>query len=371
MLALLAVAPGFATTYVAVLEVIAENKELSYSELQYLTDKLRERASVVLPSYMDYVIMTRENIRAMLPPGKSDDECYGTCLAETGKNIAADYVSGARIGKFGSQYTLTVELYETRSSKLLGSFSTRKPDADLLLAEIESQADGLYSKVMNDRSGLLAFDENAKTVEVTIETIPADAQVSIDGKPKCKSTPCQVSVKEGRRNISFALEKYFDKDSTFDIKSSTEKVSVKMDPTFGIFTLAPRMTDGYAQLGDLEVLFDGKVIKGESFRMQPGKYKVELRHHCYEPVSFTVGVQPGSDVTFDGAMVVAKGGLSLRTRLNGAPVKKELLIDGKLAGETPFFGKVPLCGKMTIDGNAVEFPLERHKTVEQIIEVGQ
>lgn len=64
----------------------------------FLTDKLRDRAKAVLPAYMGYVIMTRENINAMLPPGKSIEECEGSCLVETGKNIAADYVAQARVG---------------------------------------------------------------------------------------------------------------------------------------------------------------------------------------------------------------------------------------------------------------------------------
>lgn len=44
----------------------------------------------------------------MLPPGKKIEECEGECLVETGKNINADYIAQARVGRFGNQLMLTV-----------------------------------------------------------------------------------------------------------------------------------------------------------------------------------------------------------------------------------------------------------------------
>jgi len=60
-------ATGFAATHVAVLETVSENGVIGRSEKMFLTDKIRERAKAVLPAYMGYVVMTRENINAMLP----------------------------------------------------------------------------------------------------------------------------------------------------------------------------------------------------------------------------------------------------------------------------------------------------------------
>ena len=100
-------------THVAVLETIGEGKVLGRAERMYLTDRLREVAVKTLPTYMGFTIMTRENINEMLPPGKSLEECEGSCLVETGKNISADFIAQARVNKFGSKLTISVELYET------------------------------------------------------------------------------------------------------------------------------------------------------------------------------------------------------------------------------------------------------------------
>ena len=80
-------------SYVAVLEtgVDGDAKNLvSLNDRQFLTNVLREEAVKQLPAVQNYTIMTRENIMQMLPPGKAIEDCEGSCLVETGKNIAAD-----------------------------------------------------------------------------------------------------------------------------------------------------------------------------------------------------------------------------------------------------------------------------------------
>ena len=75
-----------AGTHVAVLETVSETKDLlTISELHHITDKLRAQAVTALPAERDFTIMTRENIQAMLPPGKAMEECLGSYLVETGK----------------------------------------------------------------------------------------------------------------------------------------------------------------------------------------------------------------------------------------------------------------------------------------------
>lgn len=140
-----------ASTYVAVLETVSDKKILGRQEKMFLTDKLRERAKVVLPSYMGYVIMTRENIQQMLPPGKTIEECEGSCIVETGKRIAADYVAQARVGSFGKKLTLTVELYETSGNNLMGSYTAVKKNADGLLEEIANKSDDFFKLILNEK----------------------------------------------------------------------------------------------------------------------------------------------------------------------------------------------------------------------------
>ena len=182
--------------FVAVLETVSDGTtSLTASELHHLTDKLRAIAVQTLPAEMGFTIMTRENIQAMLPPGKALEECVGSCLVETAKNIAADYVAQGRVGRFGKDLTLTVELYETQGSKLMGSISVESLDARGLLGSIEKESPGLFGRIrgsgwlpasVQSASGVvvpLSADEVGTVVTVAFTDGPG--AVLIDGKMAC------------------------------------------------------------------------------------------------------------------------------------------------------------------------------------------
>ena len=152
---LLACTSGAMAAHVAVLETGVDQsvkKKVKLSDRQYLTNVLREEAVKQLPAEEDYTIMTRDNISAMLPPGKTIDECEGSCLAETGRNISADYVCQARVSSFGSKLALTVELYETAGNKLVASFNGQGTNVEGLLKVIKENAPEFFGKVKTNRT---------------------------------------------------------------------------------------------------------------------------------------------------------------------------------------------------------------------------
>ena len=65
-------------------------------------------------------LTSTENINMMLPPGKAIEDCEGSCLVETGKNISADYIAQGHVGRFADNLTITVELYETAGNRQTG-----------------------------------------------------------------------------------------------------------------------------------------------------------------------------------------------------------------------------------------------------------
>ena len=137
-------------TYVAVLETGADASAkdgVSLSDRQYLTNVLREEAVKELPAVQNYTIMTRENIQQMLPPGKAIEDCEGSCLVETGKNIAADYICQARVGRFGKSLTLSAELYETAGNKLIASFNGHGTNLKELLTLIELKSPDFFKVI--------------------------------------------------------------------------------------------------------------------------------------------------------------------------------------------------------------------------------
>ena len=359
-----------ATTHVAVLETISEKGVIGRSEKMFLTDELRKRANVILPEYMGFVVMTRENINAMLPPGKTMEDCEGTCLVETGKNISADYVAQARVGKFGKQLTLTMELYETAENKLVGSFTARKPNAEGLLEEIEREADAIFQKILgmgiapiNESEGISGIStggggyraSGVKSYIVRVESSPAGAMFSTDGRinAKCNKTPCDMTLPAGSHRFSFSMDMYFDKDETIDVRSNRQKVFAELTPNFGELTIAPVFEGGMGNLDEAEVLIDGKKMQGESLRLSVGSHKVQISHRCYEHMSFDVALRNGSKIKFNQAMQPLLGGLELEALFDDTPKSMPVYVNGKKLGDTPFLETLPVCAKVQI-GNSKE-----------------
>ena len=156
--------------YVAVLETISDKDLLTLQERQYLTDILRGQAVKVLPAEQNWTIMTRENINVMLPPGKSIEDCEGSCLAETGKNIAADFVAQARISKFGNSLAISAELYETAGSKLVASFNGLGADVNALMEVIKTKSPEFFRKARGGATGIVrtGFDGADKLADMLL-----------------------------------------------------------------------------------------------------------------------------------------------------------------------------------------------------------
>jgi len=129
---------------VAVLELITVNDEmdLSVDETKFLTDELRRQATVSLPK--EYSVLTREKIIELASKATGS---LNTVI-EIGVAVKSDYVTQGFIGKLGNMFTLTVELYETSSGKLLGYFTKESTDLKGLLDAIRENSPKLLEKIV-------------------------------------------------------------------------------------------------------------------------------------------------------------------------------------------------------------------------------
>jgi hypothetical protein len=217
ILLLLVLSTNVFATYVAVLETVADEKakdSVSLSDRQYLTNVLREQAVKELPASQNYTIMTRDNINAMLPPGMILEECEGSCLAETGRNISADYICQARVGNFGGMLTLTAELYETAGNKLIASFNGRGANVNELLTIIEQKSPDFFRSAREMTTSIATETENAQiasadTTNLVAEETKLEEKTLVEqpsNEPKDKpavnvgeSVPANVVVQEKSR----------------------------------------------------------------------------------------------------------------------------------------------------------------------------
>ena len=125
----------------AVLEFV-DTAALTPHEAAYVTDLVREGA-LGLPRGR-FLVMTRENILALLPNGADLAACVGGCEVETGRNIGADYVVSGRIIRFGGELRVAMKLHETRSAGLVSSGHAAAREVAGLEGSVEDAARRLF-----------------------------------------------------------------------------------------------------------------------------------------------------------------------------------------------------------------------------------
>lgn len=188
-------------THVAVLETGADGAardRVPLSDRQYLTNVLREEAVKQLPATENYTIMTRENILQMLPPGKAIEECEGSCLVETGKNISADYICQMHVGSFDGDLTLSAELYETAGNKLIASFNGHGTNLKELLALVELKAPDFFRVIKNMEKPV------SVAVEPVPETVAAEPEPVVEETAESEVAPQDTTVAEDATRVNAA-----------------------------------------------------------------------------------------------------------------------------------------------------------------------
>jgi len=133
---------------IAILNTVDNIDSIHFTDLAYLTTKLRETAVNVLPKNK-YGVMTTESIVAFLG---SEDKAVklcreATCIAEIGRKVSADYVAQARIGRFGGELTINFEIYNSKSGTLTGSFAGNSKTMFGLLAIIDEKTPELFKNM--------------------------------------------------------------------------------------------------------------------------------------------------------------------------------------------------------------------------------
>lgn len=354
--------------YVAVLETVAApdvTEKVSLSDRQFLTNVLREQAVMELPAEQNFTIMTRENINAMLPPGKSIEDCEGNCMVETGRNIAADYVCQMHLGSFDGAFSLSAELYETAANKLIASFNGQGASVKELLEIIKEKSPNFFRKVKSSSgfasvggisevggSGDFSFAGKKKFI-VEITSNPAEAVPTIDGKavPKCLSTPCKVQLEEGSHRFVASKDRYDDAETVVDINKNNQIVELKLEPNYGWLEINPVFEGTLSSKGNLNVMVDENCVNETRIQLDPGIHNVRVTHPCYDPVEFKVSIVKQTTEIFNNVMTRGKGGLELNVEYNGEPQAVTVLMDGEESGSTPYTGEVPLCADIKLKGN--------------------
>lgn len=140
-LALIAAPALAASPRLAVLE-LRHTAPLTAAEADYLTDLVRGVAG----DRGDLLVLTRENIVELLPPGTALAACEGDCEVETGRRLGVDFVVSGEVVGFGGELRVMLRLHATRSGALIATERAGAPHVAGLERPVELAARALLAR---------------------------------------------------------------------------------------------------------------------------------------------------------------------------------------------------------------------------------
>jgi TolB-like protein len=193
LLLILALAAYAQQERVAIIQTLDNKDSIDFQNLLYLTDKLRETAVKILPNDR-FGVMTTESIIAFLgSQERAVKVCNeSSCLAELGRMVSADYVAQGRIGRFGKDLTIKVELYNVKTGTLMDSFTGDSKDIYGLRDIIDGKAPDLFKKMLGTSDVASVPTPKQEPQQVQYQPPPpTPVAPSVPPAPVTPSTPVQ------------------------------------------------------------------------------------------------------------------------------------------------------------------------------------
>jgi len=342
----------------AVLE-LRNDAGLSAAEVAYLTDRVRGDASQRLPSSA-YLVMTRESILDLLPPGVQLVDCLSSqCEVEVGRKIGADYIVTGEILKFGDELRMNLKVHHCVSGAFLGSETAGGARLSDLENGVAAASGRLFAKVrahagagedVEGRIGAAAPDTwlppgDSATV-VTFASDPAGAVVIVDGRVVCQGTPCSRELRAGAVMVTMQKERYLPKQEVVEVarQGPPLKLNWTLDPNFGWLTVTSTPPG-------LSVTINGKpagrtpIVASE---LAPGTQEVRISDARYYERGERVVLVRGAKRTVILAPDPREGAVKVTARdAESNAVAARVLLDGVGVGTTPCTIKA-LIGRHTI-----------------------
>ena len=294
-----------------------------------------------------WLLLTRENILAMLPPGVDLASCEGDCEVETGRNIGAHAVMTGTLAQVDGAWRVSLHLYDTASGALTRARQISARRLGALEAPLEVAVDALLDALPGALSAAEAHATEGpslrqagalhkKRLEASpytptsrwekarpgLKVMTADqqgAEIYVDGALVGR-TPLWLPGAGGTWRFEIRARDHhpLEVEAVAWGQGEAWMVQVPLSPAWDQIRV-------HSAIAGATVLIDGARV-GEapytSAPLPPGLYRIKITHPC-APTPFEREVQvKGTEQTLDvyAALISRCGGLEIQSEPPGATV---------------------------------------------------
>lgn len=347
----------------AVLE-LANSAEISVEEANYLTDMVRGEASRQLPSKY-FMIMTRESIHALLPPGTNLAKCTNVeCEVQIGRKIGADYIITGEIIRFSGKFRVVLKAHHSLSGAFLGEKTARGKVLDDLENTVRSAAADLIFRIRNHAkipgeivpleedisigTGGKAWSPNIEDeVIVQFDSTPVGATVEIKDQPLCE-TPCSRPIAPGMHQVAMKKLKYKTKREFVEVTKGMKNINWNLDENFGRLTVRSEPAGMSVKINEKNI---GKTPIVDHM-LDPGRYDVLVYGEKYYENGKRIQLMAGEKEMVSATLTPRNGAMKIKAvDDNQNAVAGDVYINGKQIGHT-YETITLLIGKHNVEVNS-------------------
>ncbi len=301
------------------------------------------------------MVMTKDNMIALLPPDTDLESCVDDCEVEVGRTLGAHYIITGIIGRIEGRLQLLLRLYETRTGSLRGQATLNATSVGALQPQVRRAALRMLTelspslnRVLKDQRTLLFVRLKPKNAVVKLDgfLIPTNQRKSVSGG-------FIIPLKPGQHKVSAKARGFVDKRVRVSVREG--------EPVEADLRLYKRSRKRECYTGDCEAdvfvftkpagakiyidgVSTGLVTKPSSMnpklgsvalRVSPGKHWISAKKSPFDEASRQIKVSPGDlyNGFRDSPLTLrrARGSLSIRSEPSGALVR----LNGQIIGKTP------------------------------------
>ena len=301
------------------------------------------------------MVMTKENMVALLPPNTDLASCVDDCEVEVGRSIGAHYIITGMIGRVDERLQLLLRLYETRSGSLRGQSTLSAQSVGALQPKVRRAA----LEMLTELSPSLQQMNHEQRTLLLVRLRPENAEVLLDGYKIPKARRRQIDggflipIKPGKHSVSAKARGYLSQQVTLKVREG--------EPVEADLRLKPRgqaeaCYSGHCQADvfvftkppNAKIYVDGvdtgisskpssmnPKLGSAAIRVSPGKHWISAHRAPFDEATRMIEVKAGD--LFNGfrdaplTLQRARGQLSVKSEPSGAIVR----LNGEIVGKTP------------------------------------